>query len=65
MSLRSWIRNAFNVRDKKAEHCEFGLNRARLNSNLALIWNIFLSKLQSTNQYTMFVTVDELAKDRL
>lgn len=58
-------KNAFlNIRDKKGEDHGFGLNRARLNSNLALIWNIFLSKLQSANQFTMSVKV-KLAKDRL
>ena len=59
-----WIRNAF-LRDKTAEDYGPGLNRARLNSNLALTSNILLSKLQCPNQFTMPVTVNELAKDRL
>lgn len=65
LNLTLCIRNAFlNIRNKKAEDYGFGLNRERL-SNLALTCNVFLSKLQSPNQFTMPVTVNELAKDRL
>ena len=50
LSLRSWIRNAFpTIRDKKAEDLWIWLKKDKTYSNLALVWNIFLTTKPQIN----------------